>query len=75
MITLNVKQIDQIQTILKIYAATCGLFDSDENGEFTNKDKEVTLPYTDVKITYNQINELRGILKKEKQNILSTIKQ
>ena len=74
MITLNVKQIDQIQSILKIYTVTCGLFDSDENGEFTNKDKEVTLPYTDVKITYNQINELRGILKKEKQNILATIK-
>lgn len=74
MITLNIKQIDQIQSILKIYAVTCGLFDYDENGEFTNKDKEVTLPYTDVKITYNQINDLRGILKKEKQNILATIK-
>ena len=74
MITLNVKQIDQIQSILKIYAVTCGLFDFNENGEFTNKDKEVTIPYTDVKITYNQINELRGILKKEKQTILATIK-
>jgi hypothetical protein len=74
MISLNLQQIDQIQSILKIYAVTSGLFDSDENGEFTNRDKEVILPYTNVKITYNQINELRGILKKEKQNILTTVK-
>ena len=31
MITLNVKQIDQIQSILKIYAVTCGLFDFKPN--------------------------------------------
>lgn len=74
MLQLNLKQLDQIQSILKIYVVTSGLFDSDENGTFTNRDNEVNLPGTDLTITYNQIDAIRSIIKKEIYRILETLK-
>ena len=74
MLQLNLKQLDQIQSILKIYAVTSGLFDSDENGTFTHRDNDVNIPGTYLTITYNQIDEIRSIIKKEMRRNLETLK-